>query len=188
MDTCSFLCICFKDQISDFCTVFFCLYKYIYIYIYVCVYIYLFNILKVYFKSKMFFFNLIAFLSYLKTNKMNKWTYICKSCVFVVSRSADAGGRPPAVHTHVRTHTCTHTHTHLGNTPACNSARCINPSKTTSCWWRPPPPPFCLKGLWSRCIALNRPITGEEGVGGAWRTHLQVLCLWPTQQQTRWQS
>lgn len=82
---------------------------------------------------------------------MNKWTYICKRYVLVVSCSVALGRALTHAHT---------LHTQRGsNTPAWNSAPCICRAKTTSCWYCPALL-FIWKVLWSRCITLNRLVKG----------------------------
>lgn len=130
------------------------------------------------------FFLLSCCITFLfKTTKVNKWTYICKSFVFVVSCSVAAGIHPQPC-SHTRKHTL---HTQKGrkrNTPAWSSALCIKQ--------KPLPAGIALPSFSSErtAVSLHHPKPPSKKVRGGggggwgewadgWRTCLQVLCLWP---------
>lgn len=95
---------------------------------------------------------------------MNKWTCICKSCVFVlpgsVCRRLNRASHVSPTHTHTLRH-------HLRYT--CPTLCCVHASSFNHFPLTPPRPPFHLKGLWSRCITLNRSKRSREGAGRSYR-------------------
>lgn len=120
-----------------------------------------------------FFFKCCCIIFLFKINKMNKQTYICTSCVFVVSCSV-ALNRP---HTHMHTHT-------TRNREACTihlKPRALHLSSKNHFLLILPRPPFHLKGLWSQCITLNRPVKrhwvgGRVGGGHVYRCYASSQC------------
>lgn len=82
--------------------------------------------------------------------------------MFVVSCSVAAGGRPqPCSHTHAHT---LHTQRGKRGKYTCLKLCALHLSSKNHFLLILPCPPFHLKGLWSRCISLNRPVKGEGWV------------------------
>lgn len=146
---------------------------YIYVYVYIhTVYIYTHIQISIFLQ-----FCCITFL--FKTNKINKWTYICKRCVlclcfFQLPSTVPSLSR---TYTHIHTHMHTHTphatgkrvrYTCLKPLPADTALPSFSSQRTVVSLHHPQPP--CNR---------RRP-SGWVGLG--WRARLQVLCLWPAQQ------
>lgn len=135
VDTCFLLCIRYKYHIWDVCTVLFNLVIYEYSF----------------FQSN-FYKNLVALHSYLKQTRLINGQRVTRpTCLLCLAQLLQAN---TLNHAHMHT-----LHTQQGserNTPARNTAPCIDWAKTTSCSWCPG-----LLFIWKSCGRAASPSTAQ---------------------------